>query len=190
MVDSNHLNSEGGTIRAKRLTCVGNLDYTIAFSDTLISHLASVEGIWYTLPCWLKMFCHTNSEEFTFLSPISMKLILYFMEYGLRTSISLPKGYCWWSTSTWSLQWTVGLMSYFPADDFSFRLTFTNWGIITRFTTEHSLIFIPIFGPVYNDLQVHLWNKMTSCDRKNEVYYREGFGEALEYSRGGDKGHR
>ena len=78
-----------------------------------------------------------------------------------------------------------GVYTYFAADDFSFGLTFSNWGIISRFTREHNLIFIPSFGPVYNDLQVRPWNKMTSRERKNGVYYCEGFRAALEHSRGG-----
>lgn len=78
-----------------------------------------------------------------------------------------------------------GVYTYFAADDFSFGSTLTNWGIISKFTREHNLIFIPSFGPGYNDLQVRPWNKMTSRDRKNGVYYREGFREALEYNRGG-----
>lgn len=78
-----------------------------------------------------------------------------------------------------------GVYTYFAADTFSFGSTFSNWGMISKFSENHRLIFIPSFGPGYNDLQVRPWNKITSHDRKNGVYYREGFKSALKHNSGG-----
>ena len=45
-----------------------------------------------------------------------------------------------------------GVYTYFAADGFSFGSTFT----ISNFTAKTDLLFIPSFGPGYNDLQVRL----------------------------------
>ena len=78
-----------------------------------------------------------------------------------------------------------GVYTYFAAEGFSFGSTFRNWASIFKFTHQHSLLFIPSFGPGYDDLQVRPWNRMTSQDRKGGAYYREGFAEALKHSSGG-----
>ena len=77
-----------------------------------------------------------------------------------------------------------GVYTYFAAEGFSFGSTFRNWASISKFTHQHSLLFIPSFGPGYDDLQVRPWNRMTSRDRKRGAYYREGFAEALKHSSG------
>ena len=78
-----------------------------------------------------------------------------------------------------------GVYTYFAADRFSFGSTFKNWGIVSQFAAKHGLLFIPSFGPGYNDLQVRPWNKVTSRKRKEGAYYQEGFKNALEHNSGG-----
>ena len=78
-----------------------------------------------------------------------------------------------------------GVYTYFAADSFSFGSTFSNWGVISKFAAKHGLLYIPSFGPGYNDLQVRPWNKVTSRDRGGGAYYQEGFKNALEHNRGG-----
>ena len=51
--------------------------------------------------------------------------------------------------------------------------------------TKNNLIFIPSFGPGYNDLQVRPWNKVTTGDRRNGSYYQEGFKNGVKYTRSG-----
>ena len=78
-----------------------------------------------------------------------------------------------------------GVYTYFAADGFSFGSTFTNWDTISKFVTKNNLIFIPSFGPGYNDLQVRPWNKVTTRDRRNGSYYQEGFKNGVKYTRSG-----
>ena len=78
-----------------------------------------------------------------------------------------------------------GVYTYFAADGFSFGSTFTNWGTISNFAAKTDLLFIPSFGPGYNDLQVRPWNKAATRDRGSGVYYQEGFRSAVKHSRGG-----
>ena len=78
-----------------------------------------------------------------------------------------------------------GVYTYFAADGFSFGSTFTNWGTISNFAAKTDLLFIPSFGPSYNDLQVRPWNKAATRDRGSGVYYQEGFRSAVKHSRGG-----
>ena len=56
---------------------------------------------------------------------------------------------------------------------------------MSDFAAAHNLIFIPSFGPGYDDLQVRPWNRLTARDRKNGAYYQEGFKRARERTRGG-----
>ena len=78
-----------------------------------------------------------------------------------------------------------GVYTYFAANGFSFGSTFSNWDTISKFADRNGLLFIPSFGPGYNDLQVRPWNKVTSLDREHGTYYQEGFKNALKHSRGG-----
>ena len=78
-----------------------------------------------------------------------------------------------------------GVYTYFAADGFSFGSTFTNWGTISNFAAKTDLLFIPSFGPGYNDLQVRPWNKAATRDRGSGAYYQEGFRSAVKHSRGG-----
>ena len=78
-----------------------------------------------------------------------------------------------------------GVYTYFAAEGFSFGSTYTNWGTVSEFAAEKNLIFIPSFGPGYDDLQVRPWNRLTARDRKNGAYYKEGFRRAKRSSRGG-----
>ena len=77
------------------------------------------------------------------------------------------------------------MYTYFAAEGFNFGSTYTNWGTVSDFAAEKNLIFIPSFGPGYDDLQVHPWNRLTARDRRDGAYYQEGFRRARESSRGG-----
>ena len=78
-----------------------------------------------------------------------------------------------------------GVYTYFASDGFSFGATYTNWATVSDFAAAKGLIFIPSFGPGYDDLQVRPWNRLTARGRKSGSYYQEGFGRAREHSRGG-----
>lgn len=77
-----------------------------------------------------------------------------------------------------------GFYTYFAANDFSFGSTFKNWGVLAKFAHQNNLLFVPSFGPGYDDLQVRPWNGKTSRQRRNGDYYREGFAAALKNSVG------
>lgn len=78
-----------------------------------------------------------------------------------------------------------GIYTYFAADKFSFGSTQANWATVREFATRNGLLFIPSFGPGYDDLQVRPWNKMTTRNRKNGEYYKESFKKAVGTNRGG-----
>ena len=78
-----------------------------------------------------------------------------------------------------------GVYTYFAAEGFSFGSTHTNWATVSDFAAANDLIFIPSFGPGYDDLQVRPWNRLTARERKSGAYYQEGFRRARERSRGG-----
>ena len=78
-----------------------------------------------------------------------------------------------------------GFYTYFAAERFSFGSTYTNWVTLADFATKNDLMFIPSFGPGYDDLQVRPWNKVTARERKNGSYYKQGFERAKQHARGG-----
>ena len=78
-----------------------------------------------------------------------------------------------------------GVYTYFAAEGFSFGSTYKNWVKISDFAAKNHLLFIPSFGPGYDDTQVRPWNKLTSRGRKNGAYYEDGFRRAKEHNTGG-----
>ena len=78
-----------------------------------------------------------------------------------------------------------GFYTYFAANRFSYGSTLQNWENLANFAKQKDLLFIPSFGPGYDDLQVRPWNKKTSQGRKGGEYYREGFAAALASRVGG-----
>ncbi len=72
-----------------------------------------------------------------------------------------------------------GFYTYFASDRFSYGSTVKNWAALETFSRQRSLIFIPSFGPGYNDEQVRPWNKVNSKSRQNGAYYRKMFDAAI-----------
>ena len=78
-----------------------------------------------------------------------------------------------------------GFYTYFASNGFSFGSSIKMWPSLVTFAKEHNLIFIPSFGPGYDDTRVRPWNQKNSKDRKDGAYYREMFTAALRNNRGG-----
>lgn len=64
-----------------------------------------------------------------------------------------------------------GFYTYFASDKFSYGSTSRNWEELTKFARDRGLIFIPSFGPGYNDERVRPWNKINSKSRENGAYH-------------------
>ncbi len=71
-----------------------------------------------------------------------------------------------------------GFYTYFASDRFSYGSTIKNWEGLEKFARQRKLIFIPSFGPGYNDERVRPWNKRNSKSRQNGSYYRKMFDAA------------
>ena len=72
-----------------------------------------------------------------------------------------------------------GFYTYFASDRFSFGSTIDSWGSMELFAREKGLMFVPSFGPGYNDERVRPWNKPNSKPRQNGSYYRKMFAAAV-----------
>ena len=64
-----------------------------------------------------------------------------------------------------------GFYTYFASDRFSYGSTIKKWPLLEKFAREKGLIFIPSFGPGYDDERVRPWNKVNSKPRQNGDYY-------------------
>lgn len=80
-----------------------------------------------------------------------------------------------------------GFYTYFAADGFSYGSTVRNWRTLKDFARKHGLLFVPSFGPGYDDVRVRPWNQATTKSRKDGNYYRDMFQAAIE-SRVGSQG--
>ena len=72
-----------------------------------------------------------------------------------------------------------GFYTYFASQGFSFGSNTKHWDQLADFARKNNLIFIPSFGPGYDDTQVRPWNKENKRSRLNGKYYREMFQEAV-----------
>lgn len=73
-----------------------------------------------------------------------------------------------------------GFYTYFASDRFSYGSTVKNWAALEAFSRQRGLIFIPSFGPGYDDERVRPWNKVNSKSRQNGSYYRKMFNAAIK----------
>ena len=78
-----------------------------------------------------------------------------------------------------------GFYTYFASNGFSFGSSIRVWPSLVTFAKENNLIFIPSFGPGYDDTRVRPWNGKNSKDRKGGAYYRQMFNAALKNNYGG-----
>ena len=68
-----------------------------------------------------------------------------------------------------------GFYTYFAANGFSYGSSTVNWRSLADFAKKKGLIFIPSFGPGYDDVRVRPWNQKTTKPRNNGQYYRDMF---------------
>ncbi len=66
-----------------------------------------------------------------------------------------------------------GFYTYFASNGFCYGSTTTNWRLLADFAKKNSLIFIPSFGPGYNDLRVRPWNTVNEKPRRDGEYFKE-----------------
>lgn len=78
-----------------------------------------------------------------------------------------------------------GFYTYFASNGFSFGSSITMWSSLATFAKQSNLVFIPSFGPGYDDTRVRPWNSKNSKDRKDGGYYRQMFNAALKNHEGG-----
>lgn len=73
-----------------------------------------------------------------------------------------------------------GFYTYFASDRFSYGSSPSNWEALSKFARDNDLIFIPSFGPGYDDTQVRPWNKQNTKLRRGGKYYTGMFKSAIE----------
>lgn len=78
-----------------------------------------------------------------------------------------------------------GFYTYFAANGFSYGSSTVNWRSLADFAKKKGLIFIPSFGPGYDDVRVRPWNQRTTKPRNNGQYYRDMFQAATRVRVGG-----
>ena len=78
-----------------------------------------------------------------------------------------------------------GFFTYFASVGFSYGSTTAKWSQLAKFAKQQDLLFIPSFGPGYDDTRVRPWNSKNSKGRKDGRYYREMFQAALRANHGG-----
>ena len=73
-----------------------------------------------------------------------------------------------------------GFYTYFASDRFSFGSNPSNWANLNQFAKDNNLIFIPSFGPGYDDTRVRPWNKQNTKLRRGGKYYTSMFKSAIQ----------
>ena len=73
-----------------------------------------------------------------------------------------------------------GFYTYFASDRFSYGSSPSNWAALSHFARENNLIFIPSFGPGYDDTRVRPWNKENTKLRRGGKYYTSMFKSAIQ----------
>ena len=66
-----------------------------------------------------------------------------------------------------------GFYTYFASNGFSYGSTTTHWRSLAEFAKTKGLIFIPSFGPGYDDVRVRPWNTANTKSRRNGEYFKE-----------------
>ena len=77
-----------------------------------------------------------------------------------------------------------GFYTYFASDRFSYGSSPTNWKDLSKFAADNNLLFIPSFGPGYDDTRVRPWNKENTKLRRGGNYYTKMFKSAIQNSIG------
>ena len=72
-----------------------------------------------------------------------------------------------------------GFYTYFGAERFSYGSTQANWKRLADFARLNNLLFIPSVAPGYDDTRVRPWNKGTTRERANGLYYTRSIFSAL-----------
>lgn len=72
-----------------------------------------------------------------------------------------------------------GFYTYFAANGFSYGSSTSNWKTLATFARKNRLLFVPSFGPGYNDERVRPWNRGNTKQRNNGQYYRDMFQAAI-----------
>lgn len=80
-----------------------------------------------------------------------------------------------------------GFYTYFASDRFSYGSNPSNWGTLNKFASDNDLIFIPSFGPGYDDTRVRPWNKQNTKLRRGGNYYTNMFKSAIQHGAAGSK---
>ena len=73
-----------------------------------------------------------------------------------------------------------GFYTYFASDRFSYGSSPSNWAALGQFARDNNLIFIPSFGPGYDDTRVRPWNKENTKLRRGGKYYTNMFKSAIQ----------
>lgn len=81
-----------------------------------------------------------------------------------------------------------GFYTYFASDRFSYGSNPSNWGDLNKFAKDNDLVFIPSFGPGYDDVRVRPWNKQNTKLRRGGSYYTKMFTSAIQYGVGSSSG--
>ena len=66
-----------------------------------------------------------------------------------------------------------GFYTYFASNGFCYGSSTTNWRALTDFAIQNGLIFVPSFGPGYDDVRVRPWNSMNTKPRRNGEYFKD-----------------
>ena len=72
-----------------------------------------------------------------------------------------------------------GFYTYFAANGFSYGSTQAHWRQLATFARDNNLLFIPSFGPGYDDTRVRPWNGANTKSRGDGRYYKAMFYEAI-----------
>ena len=79
-----------------------------------------------------------------------------------------------------------GFYTYFASNRFSYGSNPSNWASLNRFAKDNGLLFIPSFGPGYDDTRVRPWNKQNTQLRRGGKYYTSMFKSAIENAESSD----
>lgn len=75
-----------------------------------------------------------------------------------------------------------GFYTYFASDGFCYGSTTRHWSNLAKFARTNNLMFIPSFGPGYDDVRVRPWNQQNTKARNGGAYYRNMFRAAIQTS--------
>ncbi len=73
-----------------------------------------------------------------------------------------------------------GYYTYFGSEGFTYGSTAENWPVLSQWSWENEMIFIPCIAPGYDDTRIRPWNSGCTRERRHGEYFEEMYKSAAK----------